>query len=641
MKTRDAIAMICIGAMSLAAFAESSPAAWQRPATSRRYLQGPFSERLIVSWREGKVTIGEVRHWHDWKKTSYYQAETTPAAFGAWLVHGEADEPFDFRTAKMRVERDAVPIHGQSWTIGAMTVDVEACVPFGRRPSANMRLRVSNAGVTNITCSFAVLLRSAKERELVFSAPDGYFPYAPVLTQWTKVPKTWSRRSESVWGDGERFFAVDPGIGATWDDAVGAVRFTVKLAPGLARNVDFVLGEGEVEQPHYERAREQTSADWRRELSRVTDRPWLIRRMTVEMLQCFSRPIGAEYALPRQGGLQRWVWPGDQMEVSQALDMLGYREYVEGALDFYFGEYANANGEIGPFGNSWACNTACVLHMFAYHCLGPDADGCWNRWRGAAVKAFDWIRAKRRESAGRDGCVPGLFPPMKATDAAGAFQSWGHTDLINLMALETFAAAVERRSPAEAAPFRAEAADYRRVIEGIVAHWRKDSEGQPCFHLPLDPLGKEEDALRKRNYFYCHPGRFAMMGFLTEDEMLRLRNWLLREGYADVRGLYQRHPTRTCWDMGLPISPEVAENVWYTTFSELGWFTAWKTVGRDDLAAEILDATLRYSVSEEGCVCERYCATDPWFHPWSPNASGAGRIVMMALGCGSRVARQK
>ena len=34
---------------------------WERPKTTRRYLQGPFSERLLTYWREGKIACGEIR----------------------------------------------------------------------------------------------------------------------------------------------------------------------------------------------------------------------------------------------------------------------------------------------------------------------------------------------------------------------------------------------------------------------------------------------------------------------------------------------------------------------------------------------------------------------------------------------------
>jgi hypothetical protein len=45
----------------------------------------------------------------------------------------------------------------------------------------------------------------------------------------------------------------------------------------------------------------------------------------------------------------------------------------------------------------------------------------------------------------------------------------------------------------------------------------------------------------------------------------------------------------------------------------------------------VFDATVKYSVSDEYYVGERYRDDNPWYFPWSPNASGSGRIIRMLL----------
>ena len=104
--------------------------------------------------------------------------------------------------------------------------------------------------------------------------------------------------------------------------------------------------------------------------------------------------------------------------------------------------------------------------------------------------------------------------------------------------------------------------------------------------------------------------------------MLRLRTWLLRRGYANINGLYANQLSR---DMTR------RDHIWYTTWSELQWFRAWMREGRGDLAAQTLDACLKYALTDEFYVGERYHDATPWYYPWSPNASGAGRLVMMLL----------
>ena len=63
------------------------------------------------------------------------------------------------------------------------------------------------------------------------------------------------------------------------------------------------------------------------------------------------------------------------------------------------------------------------------------------------------------------------------------------------------------------------------------------------------------------------------------------------------------------------------------------WMAAWMRAGRFDLAEQALDATLRFSVSSEYIVGERYHDANPWYFPWSPNASGSGRIIRMLFDC--------
>lgn len=593
-------------------------AAFGRPQTTRRYLQGPLSERLLVFFREGKVTLGEIVHRPDWRSMPYADQR----AHGIWLVRGEDDEPFDFRAARMRCEKDGTPVQGQSWREGTIEVDMEACAPLGRRPNANVRIRFANAGATTYSGKAALLLRTAFERDLVFGAPDIYEFYAPEVEQWKRIRPTWSVGPDGICRDGDRFVSVGGGIESAWDAASGALRFALVLAPGECRTVDVVLGKGSPEKPRYEETRSAARTGWRKELARVDGRSPLLRHLTVQMLQCLSRPTEGEFLLPRQGGLQRYVWPGETMEVTAALAQLGYREYVRAVFDFYWNECRQGNGRVGPFANDWASETGCVLGAFAQYCLESGDDAYWRRYRAAAEKAFRWIVSTRHETDGRTDCTAGLFPPMKSSDSKKVFQHWGMTDVINWRALDACARAAARFSDPVAAEARAEAAAYRRTIEDVLAKWRARSDGKDTFFIPLAPDGANEDRLRADHFFYLHPGAFADSGLIDGDEMLRLRNWMLREGVASPVGLYLRHTSKR---------PELGRQVWYTTWAESQWYRAWKRIGRDDLARQALDACLKYSVTDEFLVGERIHEDNAWFFPWSPNASGAARIVRMLL----------
>ena len=103
---------------------------------------------------------------------------------------------------------------------------------------------------------------------------------------------------------------------------------------------------------------------------------------------------------------------------------------------------------------------------------------------------------------------------------------------------------------------------------------------------------------------------------------MRLRTWLLRRGYANENGLYANQLSRDL---------DRRNHIWYTTWTELQWFRAWRRVGRDDLAEQTRNACLKYALTDELYVGERYHDANPWYYPWSPNASGSGRLVIMLL----------
>ena len=589
---------------------------WERPKTTRRYLHGPFADRMLTFWREGKIVFGEVEHRDDW---SFSYAKDLHS-HAAWLVHGTGDEPFDFRAAQMVLPEGGEPDHAQRWRVGNLDVELSACAPFGRRPSAYVRLTVRNAGDNLLKEPFAFLLREGLESKLVFGAPDVYKIYNPVVSDWVDVaPSGWSRYG-FVMRHGERFAAFD-GAPFEWDAEKGAVRFDFELKPGEAKTLEMELGKGELIAIGYAVARKRMYADWAGELAKLripaeidAEKARIVRNLVVQMLQCLSMPTDGDFVLPRQGGLQRYVWPGDADCFLEGLDAVGYGDYVAKCIDFYYSHCQRKSGEAGPFKNNWASDTASVLRSFARHCTATGDAVCWRKWRDAAYRGFGWIQGKRAEGGG-------LFPPMKATDHHAVLRAWGSNDLTGLEAYAAFAKAAERFGDARAAEVAEAEADYRTAIEKAMDVWRAKSIGKDEFEVPITAEG-EDDQFLEEFMFYLHPGRFAESGMLSSDEMLRIRTWLLRRGYANANGLY-----------AIQLSKDIKcrDHIWYTTWTELQWFRAWRRAGRDDLANRTLDACLRYALTDELYVGERYHDANPWYYPWSPNASGSGRLVTMIV----------
>ena len=489
---------------------------WERPKTTRRYLQGPFSERILTFWREGKIVFGEVEHRDDWS-LKYRDLRSHVA----WLIHGAGDEPFDFRTAEMSLPEGGEPDHSQKWRMGDMIVELSACAPFGRRPSAHARLSVRNVGDKPKTEHLAFLLREGLESKLLFGAPDVYKIFNPSVSDWADIPPSGWRRDGDVMWHGDRFAAFS-GSPFEWDGKNGAVRFVFDLKPGEVKTVEMELGKNERIGLGYANARKAMFDGWNREMAKMRLPDWMdsqkrrmVRNLAVQMLQCLSMPTDGDFVLPRQGGLQRYVWPGDADCFLEGLDALGYGGCVAKAIDFYYGHCQRESGEAGPFRNNWAGDTASVLKTFARHCcVTGDAD-CWCKWCEAAFKGFGWIQSKRAAGGG-------LFPSMKATDHPAVLRAWGSNDLNGLEAYAALAKAAAMFGDARAEEVAAAECDYRAALSRTMDVWRAKASGKDEFEVPITADGNDDPFLESF-MFYLHPGRFAENGLLTADEMLRLR----------------------------------------------------------------------------------------------------------------------
>ena len=111
----------------------------------------------------------------------------------------------------------------------------------------------------------------------------------------------------------------------------------------------------------------------------------------------------------------------------------------------------------------------------------------------------------------------------------------------------------------------------------------------------------------------------VLRGIIEDENIDSLMNFLKSEGIYQ-HGLYGHMPY-----------PDGNLHICYTTNPEYYWFLAWMRLGRKDMAKEILESMYRYSMTDEFYMIERYADNDPWYVPWSPNASGNGRMIIMLL----------
>ena len=639
-KCLSAVAALVAGVAAASTVGTSS---WELPRTTRRYVHPPMAERMCVLFNDAKLMFSEVRHEHHWTARSY----SREVGNVLWFFHGKDDRLFDFKTAENLLPEDGVPLHGLRWREDDVAVTLETCCDFVRRTTAHGRFSVVNGSAKGFAEEYAIRVRYGNEATLLGGyknqPPDYYKPYVSLPETWSQVLCDWA------WGGGVLrspaggfiTFAKPP-PSARWDAERGELRFSVDLKAGESFVLDFAVGIGADVQPAFEATRRATADAWQRELAKINRLPKglkenpehlrIVKNMVVQMLQCFCHPVGCDYVLPRQGGLQRWVWPWDNMDALSALGKVGdFGEYVEGAIDFYFGLYGYGSGgypepenrgRIGPFGNDWDCNTANCLGILARYCLDTGRRRPWDRYRAKALEGFRWIM-RSRVPPGATDAVPGFFPAGLACDYKTKTQSWGFTDALNLIDMGDYLAAAERFGDPALAEIRAGFNDYLGTMRDRVLFFKQESADKEDFDIPISPDRKEVEKMYPRLYH----GNMVVLGlkngYLDAKDVLRVWKWCIRNGQTSDKGLTGKYTTAS--------DDPVMLHYWYTTSQDCLWHRAFRRIGNHDQADIILAATLKFAMSRELYVGERYRDDEPWFLPWSPNCSGSGRIVQMLL----------
>ena len=605
---------------------------WQRPKTTRRYLHPPKSERMYTLWREGKIIFSEI-------EVALEEQYQSLESAGIWFYDGKKGEQFDHKSTVMLGRDDGIPVHGQLHSLGELELTLEAFSPFGRTPACYFKLCISNKTDDVASETLAFSLKTAREQELVFEAPDLYASYAPKLSVWEELPSVW-REMDGVLTDGVRTLRCFGDLNFEFDEARGVAVAPVTLGAGESLSLSFVFYMGADEPADYEAARHGTIADWERELCRIRAdklppsvasdllQMRIIKNLTVQLTQCFCRPKGERFMLARQGGLQRQVWTYESMSVLEALGRLGdFDDYIEPIIDLYFNEFATADGEIVALGIPWARTTGTALYSFAKYSLARDRE-FFEKYADDAYRSFCWIKRTRRAVTPGDGIVGGLFPPLRSCDAADEFQAWSFTDAFNLMGLSSLLAAFRRFGDGRAAQIEEEYTAYLGVMKG---EWSRIRRERGEDFIPPHSLTSKDDS--EFAGFVFRPG-FGYLTYALDADLsdaLALIDACTRRGIMKD-GLYCKMP-----DVGN--TPSTKENldengkctVWYVCCHEYYWFKYFLRHGMRDRCADILRAAYRFAMTDETYMIERYNERDPYFGPWSPNASASGRFINMLL----------
>lgn len=599
----------------------------ERPKTIRRYVHPPLSERFFSLWAEGKILFGEYDVDRDRSRITEGRDYNLQISCGVWPVLGrENQRMLDFRKVKNVISRDGTPIHGLIFREGDLEVELECFSNSVRKSTLFGKMEIRNKGTAPVSEILTVLLRTTMERDLVCGGPDGYVSHDPKLEQWKNVTCCWYPLGDGF-TDGERQIAFSCPV--LWHKKLDGVEIPLNLNGGECFSFTFKLDKGEVSAYDYEEEKAKTVAFWQKEFSRINKLPAKItedpammkavRHMVAQLLQ-MTVYTKDNWVIPRQGNLQRIIWATEAMFHVEGICHVGeFDEYVEPIFRTYFEHLQESTGEIGPLGIYWGSMTAAVLFSFAQYCNATKNLAFFGKYRDKAYAAFRFIKDLRRSVVDTEELAGGLFPYLRGIDWTQQFQCWTSTDIFNLLGLDALAKTFAVYGDPAAEEIRREHTEYLADMKRHFKKYYDAQEGSEELRIPLKPMGDDRD-LVEDFYPLLYQGRFVYAGVIdNEKDMLRVYNHMIREGITqEGLGLYGHMPYRNG-----------NNNIWYLSFPDIYWFEIWMQYGNREKAKEVLDAQLRYAMTEEYYFAERLDAKDPYFVPWSPNASATGRTLTM------------
>ncbi len=605
---------------------------WKRACTTRLYVQPPRSERLYTFWREGKFCFGENEN-----PITDYLAQTSSAI---WFVDGDGDQ-LDFRDAEYVMQPDGIPVHGLRNSVGSLNVEFETFATFERLCTGYIKLTLTNKSDSAISDKFGFVLRTAQEKQLLFDSPDNYGFYAPKLAYWMDIPATW-KQNGTTFNDGERTIKTCGDLSFKLDESTGFAFADVELKANESVSAIFAYNIGDFELGDYDAECAKVIDSWEKELLRINKLPAkiasnpeqakLIKNLVVHILQMFCYSKGNNYLLSRQGGLQRQIWTGEANAVFPPLARIGdFTDYIDDAIDTYFNVFWTETGEVVPFGIWWAMQTGNVLFSFANYALVRGKEYFYKYYE-KAVKSFEWIR-DMRASAVADGkrIVAGLFPPLSSSDDELIFQNWGMTDCSNINSLREFLKACKQFDAPISAEVEAEVNDYVSVVQKYWDIRVKENEGSDELRGYYAPIGDNE---KFEETFLFNPGTYSLMNILDVDvETFERYNTYRRRRGGQIGGMYNR----MLGGIGPRGSLKHSFNavgkcvVWYVCCTEIGIFRYYLRHNKKDKCEEIIRDAISYAMTDELYMIERFHEDNPYFIPWSPNASANGRLIEMLL----------
>ena len=615
---------------------------WQRPKSTKLYLQPPLSERIALICPDMKLLDLSLRD---------DGTHVGQNGVGVIFLHGEELCGFDPDETAFRPVEGGIPVY-EAQNGDAVQTRLEAFCDFERNPTIFFKVTVVNRTSEAVCDRIAIMPRSGRETYMLNQHQEGYSPYRPNYKNWFMLKRTWKNTEGDLFAtDGTASLRIDAeGLDAYWlgDDPQGRAFaasdcFTVNYRVEAGESIVFcgsLRAYGELPQFDYQAERERTVGEWKRIVESIKvapdteDERYLVpfRHLAVTLTQMLARYEGSELVATRQGDVGRFVWPYESVQTLNILDRIGLSEHTFEAFRYFCERWFVSEGEDrGKIGSraGWENFTGSVIWGISEHLKRANDRSQLEYFMPYLLAMRDWIERKRNSP--RTVGKAGLFPSGKGSDWGDVAQFWTFTDSHNAMAFRSMYEMLDQYGEPESAVTKAMYDDYARVIEEVRDQLHAGHEEDEIFILPHE-LGIPFEDSETYSYYTDGAPYLLYTGFIAPGSLIHRQ----MEAFFRKRGQFENGLTgrmTSCSSMWDEAYFGGYGDVWYTMQSEIYWVKSWMACGEREKAFETLRGIMRYGMTEEYAVAERYCSINPWYSPWQPNGSGSARFIEILLEC--------
>ena len=620
---------------------------WEKPKTTKVYLHAPGSNRILMLQPEGKITNlalkNEGRH-------------TRQDACGVHMIAGlENPTALDYRLTRYDTVKDGLPFYtvlGEDPENGAK-LSMAAFATNDANPLTYVRITVANDENYTLNGRVGLLPREARngDQYLTGILDTGYEAYQPNFNQW--LLQRIVRFSEcscapmtacSTGGAALRILSAD-GCDVHWISreeqphrfrAQDYFACDYSLIAGTSLSIDFVFCASPIkgELKSYDDAKACMTAFWQERLSHVkvmpkTDIPRIREMFLQNVTQCMQMVAqydGMEGLVVRQGDVGRYLWIWEAVHVLKCLALVGLTEYgdIYNTYCSWMTMEGEKRGKLNYRYVGWDNAEGALLMGLAEHLKIVNDREQYLHYRPYMMALLDYIDARRNSDP--DGKYPGLYPAGQASDWGEIGYHWTFTDAYVLRSIKSYVQVCEKYGAEETARVRAIDEDYSARLGKLVSDLYAGHENDEEFILPHIAGLDFEDSWN--HCFYTDGAPFLNLVGIAMDPCSRMFEQM--EAFYRKNGLFEHNLAgriTNATDFGV----YAYGDCYYTGIAEICWIYPWMKRGEWDKADAMTDAMLRYNVTTEYIVSERYCSIDPWYVPWQPNGSGSGRLCMFLL----------